>query len=114
MSRDREYLLDMLMAARLAIQYVEGRTAEQFLADGQLQDSVIRRLEILGEAARRVSEQARTQWPDLPWHSMTAMRNLLVHEYGEVDPAVVWDTVQHDLPALITTLMAIFQPEDRA
>ena len=87
MSRDREYLLDILTAARLAIQYVEGKTGEQFLADVQLQDSVIRRLEVLGAAARRVSQQARTQWPDLPWHSMTAMRDLLIHEYGDVDPA---------------------------
>ena len=56
MQRDKEYLLDILDASRLAIQYVQGKSLEDFLSDIQCQDAVIRRLEIIGEAARRVSD----------------------------------------------------------
>ena len=65
MQRDEAYLLDVLQAAQLAITYVEGKTLEAFLEDVQLQDSVIRRLEIVGEASRRVSEKTKADYLDL-------------------------------------------------
>ena len=66
MSRDEAWLLDMLEAARLALHYVAGKTLDEFQSDTQLQDAVIRRLEIIGEAARRVSEGTRALYPQLP------------------------------------------------
>ena len=111
MPRDRESLLDILEAARLARQYLEGRTREQFLADVQLQDAVIRRLEIMGEAARRASDEAREQCPTLPWADMVAMRNIMIHQYDHVDMALVWDAVQQDLPRVVAALEALFPPE---
>lgn len=106
MSRDGAYLLDMLAAARLARSYVSGMTRDGFLADSLRQDAVVRRLEVIGEAARRVSAEGRAAYPCLPWHAMIGMRNLMIHEYDEVDPDVVWDTVDTQLPALIATLEA--------
>ena len=104
MSRDDAYLLDILQAARLATEYLHDATLEVFLDDVRLQDSVIRRLEIIGEAARRVAEQTRSQHPDLPWREMVTLRNIVIHEYDNVDLTIVWDTVKKDLPPLIDAL----------
>ena len=111
MSRDDEYLLDILDAARLARQYIQGKTKLEFLADTQCQDAVIRRLEIIGEAARRLSDEKRAALPEVAWDAMTGMRNILVHEYDDVDLTIVWDAVQADLPPLIATLEKIVPPE---
>ncbi|RIK41257.1 MAG: hypothetical protein DCC55_12490 [Chloroflexi bacterium] len=81
MERDQVYLLDILEAARLAVSYVENTSEEAFLEDTQLQDSVIRRIEIIGEAARRISPEVREALPVIPWSNMVGMRNLLIHDY---------------------------------
>jgi uncharacterized protein with HEPN domain len=101
MLRDPQYFLDILQAAKLALSYVAGKTQEEFLDNTLCQDAVIRRLEIIGEAARRLSREARTALPGLTWNAMIGMRNILIHEYDDVDLHIVWDTVRHDLPALI-------------
>lgn len=104
MRRDMAYFIDIAEAAKLALSYVSNMTLEQFLEDIQCQDSVIRRLEIIGEAARRISEESRRTYPDLPWKEMTGMRNLLIHDYDEVDMYLVWQTVQKDLPDLLSRI----------
>ncbi|MBN1815614.1 MAG: DUF86 domain-containing protein [Anaerolineae bacterium] len=103
MPRDREYLLDILESARLACGYLRDKTEQEFLNDVQCQDSVIRRLEVIGEAARRISDEGRAALPELPWKAMIGMRNV-IHGYDDVDLTVVWNTVKDDLPALIEAL----------
>ena len=76
MPRDVAYLLDILEAAKLAAHYVSAKTKEEFILDTQCQDAVIRRLEIMGEAARRISLETRASLPALPWAAMINMRNL--------------------------------------
>lgn len=71
------------------------------------QDAVIRRLEIIGEATRRVAEGTKTRFKHLPWREMQSMRNLLIHEYDEVDIREVWNTVKINLPPIIENLKAI-------
>jgi uncharacterized protein with HEPN domain len=93
MSRDLIYMCDILEAAKLAVSYLTGRTDEEFLADTQCQDAVIRRIEIIGEAARRVSEQIRALYSDVHWRVMIHMRNLLIHDYDDVDLVIVRETV---------------------
>ncbi len=83
MSHDREYLLDVLEAARLAITYVSGKTREEFLTDRQCQDAVIRRLDVVGEAARRISQEIRAALPHIPWNAIISMRNVMIHEYDD-------------------------------
>ena len=104
MSRDHVYLLDMLGSSRLAVSHLGDNTKEQFFADIEKQDSVIRRLLIVGEAAARVSDQTRLQLPGLPWGSIIGMRNFMIHRYDDVDVSIVWDTVRNDLPPLIVML----------
>ena len=112
MSRDAIYLLDILEAARLAQTYVAGKTFDDFAQDMQCQDAVIRRLEIIGEAARRLSDETRQSLPAIPFNTIADMRNLLIHEYDDVDLSIVWDTIQNDLPPLITTLEKIVPPDE--
>jgi uncharacterized protein with HEPN domain len=110
MSRDRQYLADILDAARLARSYVAGRSKEVFLADLQCQDAVLRRIEIIGEAAHRLSDATRQSLPDLPWRKVISMRNYVIHAYDAVNLTIVWDTVQRDLPSLITPLEPLVDP----
>ncbi len=107
MQRDDALLHDVLESARLAVSYVEGRTLPEFLDDIQLQDAVIRRLEVIGEAANQLTDQSASELSDIPWREMVGMRNVLIHQYGEVDPSVVWETVQRDLPPLIALLRRV-------
>ncbi|MFP4421528.1 MAG: DUF86 domain-containing protein [Desulfococcaceae bacterium] len=110
MARDLAYFADMLDAARLAISYVQNEDRASFLSDIQCQDSVIRRLEIIGEAARRVSDHTRAAHPEIPWKAMISMRNQMIHEYDGVDLEVVWNTVQKDPPGLIVLLDKLVPP----
>ena len=104
-------MLDILRAAKLAVGYLEGKTRQEFLKDIQCQDAVIRRLEIIGEAAARVSEATTVEMPNIPWKKMVGMRNLMIHEYDDVDLGIVWDTVKDDLPSLIHLIEPLVPPE---
>jgi uncharacterized protein with HEPN domain len=75
MQRDLQFLLDMLESAKLAVRYVAEKSRADFLSDIQLQDAVIRRLAIVGEASRRVSEVTRQNFTAIPWNEISGMRN---------------------------------------
>jgi len=111
--RTAAYLLDILNSARLARSYVAAKEWNEFQADRLCQDAVVRRLEILGEAARRIPEETRDRFPALPWRQMIGMRNRMIHQYDQVDLQVVWDTIQQDLPGLIVSLEAMLPSEPR-
>lgn len=112
MQHDKAYLLDILEAAKLAVTYVGDKTKEAFLKDLQCQDAVIRRLEIIGEAARRISEKTKNTFRNIPWYEMVGMRNVMINDYDDVDMVIVWETVQNDLPLLISELERILPPEN--
>ena len=107
MSRDDTYLVDILESAKIALDYVFDKTWDTFYEDIQCQDAVVRRIEIIGEAARRVSPETRSKYPEIEWREMTSMRNLVIHEYDVVDIGQVWTTVQNKLPPLIEKLTKI-------
>ncbi|MEO7799441.1 MAG: DUF86 domain-containing protein [Opitutaceae bacterium] len=101
-------LRDMLDSALLIRSYLAGVDREGFLADREKQDAVLRRLEIIGEAASRVGPQTQAQFPQLPFRGMRGMRNVIAHDYGEVDLELVWQTADADLPKLIEALQRHF------
>ena len=101
---DASLLLDILEAARNARNFVAEMILEQFRVSHLHQHAVVRALQTAGQAARSISPQYRDFHPGLPWTSMVAMRNYLVHEYFRVDVETVWKTVHEDLPALIDKL----------
>ena len=112
MSRDDTYLVDMLESSKIALDYVLGKSWDDFYENIQCQDAVVRRIEIIGEAARRLSQETRDNHPQIPWREITSMRNLVIHEYDVVDIGQVWDTVQNKIPPLIEELKKIVPPPE--
>jgi uncharacterized protein with HEPN domain len=111
MQRDLQFLLDMLQSADLIVTYTAQCSKAEFVANVQLQDSVIRRLLVIAEAARRVSEATRQSLPNISWQEINGMRNRLVHEYDDVNLNIVWDVVQSEIPSLIEELQLRIPPE---
>lgn len=112
MQRDLQFLLDMLQSAELIIQYTAGYSKDEFVDNIKLQDSVIRRLLVIAEAARRVAEKTRQTLPDISWQEINGMRNRLVHEYDDINLNIVWDVIDNEIPILIKQLKLIVPPEN--
>ena len=112
MRRDDAYLLDILIAARQALKFVKGVKKSEFEDNDLLQSAVMRPLEIIGEAASKISSKMRKANPQIPWNEMVGMRNRLIHEYFRVNYEAVWDTIQRDLPALILQIEPLIPKED--
>lgn len=111
MQRDLQFLLDMLQSAELILTYTAQSSKDEFVANVQLQDSVIRRLLVIAEAARRVSDTTRQALPNVSWQEINGIRNRLVHEYDDVNLNIVWDVVQSEIPPLIEELKSQIPPE---
>ena len=101
---DAAYLLDMLVATRDAVNFADGLSYDAYLGDQRHQLAILKAVEIVGEAASRVSAETRELHPDVPWREIVGMRNRLVHAYFDVDLRLVWDTVHGDLPSLVAQL----------
>jgi uncharacterized protein with HEPN domain len=97
-------LRDMLDSAKVIRAYVAKVTREQFMANTEKQDAVMRRLEIIGEAASRLSPETQVLFPNLSFRAMRGMRNIIAHDYGVVDLDQVWTTVTSDLDELVDTM----------
>jgi len=101
---DEVRLRHMLDHALEAVEAIRGRQREGLKHDRILQLALVRLVEIVGEAAARVSAQGQQRYPAIPWQQAIGMRNRLIHGYDKVDLDVLWDTIQDDLPALIVGL----------
>jgi len=112
MWRDDAYLLDMLLAARKAQAFTVGVTQDQFEHDEILQNAVIRVIQIIGEAASKVSDEFRQAHPEIPWHGIIGMRHRLVHDYLHIDLIRVWQVVEKDIPALVPLLEPLVPPDE--
>lgn len=102
--RDEALVLDLLRAARLAVEFMGGLAQEAFDGDLKTQASVQHELMLLGEGVKRLSEEFRRQHPEVPWRAIAGMRDNLIHAYDDVDLGEVWRTVTRDVPALIRRL----------
>ncbi len=111
MCKDDAYLLDILLAARKVLQYAGSMKQEEFDGNELVQDAVMRQLEIMGEAAGRISEEYRKAHPEIPWQKIIGMRNQIIHEYFRINRQVVWDTIHNDLPDLIRLIEPLVPEE---
>lgn len=105
--KDAAYLHDMLMASKNAIEFVAGLSFEQYLESKLVRSAVERQVEIVGEAARKVSRAFQDAHPQVPWVNIQGTRHRLAHDYGDVDHAVVWRIVLTHLPALVSQLQTL-------
>ncbi|MEK7676604.1 MAG: HepT-like ribonuclease domain-containing protein [Verrucomicrobiota bacterium] len=106
MSKDNAHLDDVLQAAKAIRRFTEGVSLADFKANEEKYEAVSRKFQIIGEAARRLSPQARNAFAEIPWKLITAMRNIIVHDYDDVDLDVVFDTARENIPPLILRLEA--------
>jgi len=97
---DTVYLQHILDAIEQIQDYLKGVSAGQFLQKRLLQDGVVRRLEIIGEASRNLSDELRQRHPEVPWGQIIGLRNRITHAYFDVDLHIVWEIVQNDLSPL--------------
>jgi len=104
---DHTRLFHIVEAAREAVGYVKDLPREQFAVQRPLQHSVIRCIEIIGEAASRLSPSLREAHPDIPWQDMIGMRNRLIHAYFDVDLDLIWKTATQELPAILPRLESL-------
>lgn len=112
MPRDISYLLDILIHAQDAQDFIKDMDKDSFLSDHKTQLAVIRCLEVMGEAVKRLSGDVQRTYPDIPWSKIAGMRDILIHAYDSVDLDEVWGTVKYDIPPLISTLEEIIPPEN--
>ena len=103
----RVYLHHMLDSIGAIESFTRGMTKTQFQKSKLVQDGVIRNLEIIGEAAKRLPKSFRNQYPEINWRAITGMRDVLIHDYLGVDLDVLWEVVERDLPELKRNLKKI-------
>ena len=101
---DRVRLHHMLDAAREALSFIDWKTRPELNENRMLVLSLVKEVEIIGEAAYRISESSRNKFPDIPWADVIGMRNRLVHAYFDINLDVLWQTLVGDMPLLIPQL----------
>ncbi len=110
--RNYAYIWDMLQAAQELLDMNEGSTYDDFIDDIKLMRATERGLEIIGEAARRLTLEFIAQHTDIQWHMMIGQRNIIAHEYGQIDYEMLYRTVVDDIPVMITQLKLILPEEE--
>ncbi len=108
---DRIHLQHMLDAAQEAIGFAEGRTRADLEQDRMLLRALVKDIEIVGEAASRLSRALQDRYAHVPWADIVGMRNRLIHAYFDVDLDRVWDTVQQDLPYILAEVRRILETD---
>ena len=104
---DQVRLHHMLDAAQAAASFVEGRSRANLETDLMFAFALVRAIEIVGEAASRISKEEQQRYSQIPWKNITGMRNKIIHDYFDIDYDVVWETVQVRIPELIAELKKI-------
>lgn len=105
MDRDNQYKQDILEAIVKIQQSTRGFTYESFVNDADIFDACVRRLEIIGEAVKRLSEGFKAGLPEVPWKEIAGFRDKAIHDYASLHAGIVWETIQSDLPQLQTALL---------
>lgn len=109
--RDRDSLLDMLKYARRARRHLADLSATDLAADELRYDALVRAVGVIGEAAKRLSQETRRAIPDVPWSAICGMRDVLVHDYEGVDATVLYGVAAEHLPNLEAVLLRELGPD---
>jgi len=108
----RLYLTDIWESIKAIEEYISNISEEDFYSNCQVQDAVIRRLEIIGEAVKNIDDEFRSRFPQIPWKEVAGMRDIIAHEYFGVKLERIWDVVKRDLPGLKNKIKSIIQKEN--
>lgn len=107
----KERLEDILEAINNLQFYVKGMTYQQFSRDKKTVRASTYEIMVIGEAARFIPDEIREKYPTVPWDKMRSIRNVVVHEYFQVDKAILWQTITQNLPPLVPVLQEILRKE---
>lgn len=106
------FIRHILESIELIENYLENKSKEDFFSSTMLQDSVIRRIEIIGEAVKNLTNSFKKDHPDIPWNEIGGMRDILIHQYFGVDLNLTWEIAMKDIPELKTKLSKIMKNMD--
>ena len=95
-----DYLADILTCFQETQEFTRGLDFDAFVKDRKTINAVVRSLEVMGEAAKRIPAEIREKYPEIPWKRMTGMRDKLIHEYSGVDLELIWGVITEELPPL--------------
>ncbi|MDJ1168189.1 MULTISPECIES: HepT-like ribonuclease domain-containing protein [Roseofilum] len=112
MSRDRESLVDIMTAIQLIFQYTQGIDSQSLSSNLEKQDAILRRITIIGEATKRLSKEFRQLHSSIPWKEIAGMRDVITHDYDEVDIDEVWKVVSENLPQLLSYIEPLVSNDD--
>jgi uncharacterized protein with HEPN domain len=107
---DAAYLWDMLDAAKTVTGFIQGRSYQDYLRDRMLRSAVERNVEIIGEAAGKISKSFRDAHAEIPWQKIIAQRHVLAHEYGDIEHELLWIVASRHVPTLIKHLEPLVPP----
>jgi uncharacterized protein with HEPN domain len=102
MQRDPESLIDIVTAIQRILRYTDGVSRADLEANDEKLSAILYQISIIGEATKRLSPTFRDAHPEIPWREIAGMRNVIVHEYDQLDLDVIWDVVQNKLPELLS------------
>lgn len=108
--KDASRVWDMLRHARIVVELVEGRRQDELAHDAMLRLALERAVEIIGEAARKVSDACEREHPQIPWKKIVQQRHVLSHDYGDLDYHILWRVATVHVPTLVPQLEAILPP----
>jgi len=113
MKRNLKLYLQDIWESTLAIEeYTQNLTEDEFYSNRQVQDAIVRRLEIIGEAVKNIDDDFRNKYPQIPWKKIAGMRDIIAHEYFGVKLERVWDVLRKDLPDINQQMLLIMERED--
>ncbi|MDT9201328.1 DUF86 domain-containing protein [Limnospira fusiformis KN01] len=108
MAKDKQALIDILKAIQQIISYVEDIKKEDLQRDDEKQAAILYRIIIVGEATKRLSPEFRQQYPMIPWREMAGLRDVVIHDYDELDFDILWNVIQVNLPDILPQIQLIF------
>jgi uncharacterized protein with HEPN domain len=110
MSRDREAIIDITESIKLILQYMKGIDQDALAVNYEKQDAILRRITIIGEVTKRLSSEFRQKHSDIPWKKIAGMRDVITHDYDEIDLTEIWTVITENIPELLQYLENLHHP----
>ncbi len=112
MPRDKQALIDIATAIQQTLLYAQGIDQDNLQQDDEKQAAILYRLIVIGEATKRLSDELREQYPMIPWRQMAGLRDVVIHDYDELDFDILWNVIHINLPDILPEIQAILKSLD--